>query len=264
MPYQTQTLTTLLARLALRYEQAVYWTPAAATMALAEAMRLWNLFTGLSRLTASVLTTENDSYIDLTTASTGIAAPQWLKITRVRIPSPARELNPTSLAGLDLSFPGWERHTTLTAAGVGTAPRYWAPAGMARLAIYPADTTILAGGNGPRTLAIDAIVCANVLVAGTDYLDLGDEELTALLGYALHVLSFSKGADALAATRPLYLAFLKAAADRNAVFAASSLYRKITGLDWTRLAYPLRSASSTAAAAALTAEAVHDQQGGPA
>ena len=217
-------------------------------MALAESVRLWNLFTGLSRTTISVSTVPDTPYIDLTVP----ARQQWLRPTRVRVPAPsARELNPSSLAGLDLSFPGWEAHTTLTAPGGLTAPRYWAPAGMARLAVYPADTTVVAGGNGPRTLAVDGITCASVLVSAGDFLDMGDEELTALLGYALHVLSFSKGADALAATRPLYLAFLKAAADRNAVFAASSFYRKIIGQDWSKLAYPMRSASSIATADTL-------------
>ncbi len=255
MPYANTTLSQLLTRLAERTEGAVFWSASSATFALVEAQRLWNLFTGLSRTTITVATIPDTPYLDLTTP----ARQQWLRPTRVRVPSPARELNPSSLAGFDLSFPGWEAHTTLTAPAGLTAPRYWAPAGMARLAVYPADTTVLAGGNGPRTLAVDGIVCANVLTTGADYLDLGDEELTALLGYALHVLSFSKGADALRATRPLYLAFLKAAADRNAVFAASSFYRKIMGQDWTRMTAPLRAASSVAAAATLLEEAGNGQ-----
>ncbi len=248
MPFATTSLTALLARLAQRTESAVFWTPDSATRAINEAIRLFNLITGLSRTTATVSTIPDTPYL----AVISPAPAHWLKITRVRIPSPARELNPISLAGLDLTFPGWEAHTTLTAPSGLTAPRYWAPAGMGRLAVYPADTTVVAGGNGPRTLAVDGIISANVLVSAGDFLDMGDEELTALLGYALHVLSFSKGAAALQATRPFYLAFLKAAADRNAVFAASSFYRKVIGQDWTRLAYPLRSASSVTTAVALT------------
>jgi hypothetical protein len=249
MPYANTTLSQLLTRLAERTEGAVFWSASSATLALTEAIRLWSLFTGLSRLTvtvSSVATDPANPYIELVSP----ARPQFLKVTRVRVPSPARELNPTSLAGLDASFPGWEAQTTLTSP-IATAPRYWAPAGMGRIAIFPADAPISAGGNGPRSLAVDAIACANILVAPTDFLDIGDEDLTALLGYALHVLSFSKGADALRTTRPLYLAFLKAAADRNAVFAASSFYRKIIGQDWTRMAQPLRAASSVAAAGVL-------------
>ncbi len=232
------TLAALEARLARRTEQATFWTSSSAQFALNEALRVWNLMTGTARQTVSVLTVVDDPYIDL-------PVPQsWLKVTRVSVPTPFRELNPTSLAGLDASFPGWEKQTTLTASGVGTAPRYWAPAGVTRIAVYPADTAVLSGGNGPRTLAVDGISCASVLAADSDFLDVGDEELTAILGYALHVLSFSKGAAALAGTQPLYLAFLKAAAARNGVFAASSIYRTIIGLDWTRLAYPLRAPAS--------------------
>ncbi|PYQ25570.1 MAG: hypothetical protein DMF56_27200 [Acidobacteria bacterium] len=257
MPFQNITLAALQARLAQRYEQATFWAPASAQFALNESLRLWNLITGMARHTVNVLTVVDDPYIVLNIPATQ----QWLKVTRVSVPAPFRELNPTSLAGLDASFPGWEKQTTLTASGVGTAPRYWAPAGVTRLAVFPADTAVINGGNGPRTLAVDGISCASVLVAPDDFLDLGDEELTAILGYALHVLSFSKGADALAGTRPLYLAFLKAAADRNAVFAASSFYRKIIGLDWTRLAYPLRAASSVAAADQLIGEGGNGSNG---
>jgi len=254
MPFQNITLTQLLQRLTRRYDQAVFWSAADATFALNESLRVWNLITGVARQTVNVLTVVDDPYILLPSPQ------QWLKVTRASIPTPFRELNPTSLAGLDASFPGWEKHTTLTASGVGTAPRYWAPVGVSQIAVYPADTTIIGGGNGPRTLAVDGISCANVLVANGDFLDLGDEELTAILGYALHVLSFSKGAEALTSTKPLYLAFLKAAADRNAVFAASSFFRKIIGLDWSRLAYPLRAASSVATAGTLIGEGGSGQQ----
>jgi hypothetical protein len=260
MPFQNTTLTALLGRLALRYEQAPFWSSDAATFALNEGIRLWNLFTGMSRVSANVQTIVDNAYLDLNIFTSGLAFPQWIKITRVRLASTLHELNPTSLAGLDASFPGWEMQTTLTAKAAA-APRYWAPAGVARFAIYPKDTSIGAGGNGPRTLIVDAISSANVLVAGTDFLDLGDEELNVLTGYALHVLSFSKGALALSQTRPFYLAFLKAAADRNAIFAASSFYRKIVGQDWTRLAYPLRAAASVAAADTLIEEGGNGQRG---
>jgi hypothetical protein len=257
MPFQNQSLAALQTRLARRYEGAPFWAATSAQFALNEALRVWNLITGISRQTVNVSTVVDDPYILL-------PAPQsWLKVTRVRVPSPARELNPTSLAGLDASFPGWEAHTTLTAIGVGTAPRYWAPAGTTRIAVYPADTTILAGGNGPRTLAVDGISCANVLSVSTDYLDLGDEELTAILGYALHVLSFSKGAAALQATMPLYVAFLKAGAERNAVFAASSFYRKIIGRDFNRAAYPLRAQSSLASGQARSTPGGDSEPGQP-
>lgn len=249
--YQTVTLTQLLARLSQRTETAPFWSTTAATYALHEAIRLFNLFTGIARAEVLVSTVPDTPYINLPDPG------QCLKVVRVRRAATLHELNPTSLAGLDASFPGWEAYTTLTAVGVGSAPRYWAPAGTGRIAIYPADTTVVAGGNGPRLLRVDLITCANVPVASSDFLDLGEEEIGVICGYALHVLSFSKGATALAATRPLYLAFLKAAADRNAVFAASSFFRKIIGLDWSRLAYPLRSASSETAAAVLTGETVN-------
>lgn len=242
IPGPGASLATLQTRLTERYDGQVFWTPDQARRAINEALRIWNLITGAFRTPypQGLVTIPNDPYL--------FVGGTIEKVTRVRFLLPTgRELNPISIFQLDQLFPGWEGLTTASP-GQPTAPRYWAPVGLNEIAIFPADAA------GPRAIYIEGIVAATPLVNPTDTLPLGDEEINTLLGYALHVLSFSKGLVALQNTKPLYLAFLKAAAKRNAVFAASSLYRKLIGRDMQRDAQPLRDQPTSDNADAVIAQ----------
>lgn len=234
MAYQNITLTQLLTRLSARYEGQPFWTSDQARRAINEGLRIWSLITGYWQTAFSGTTVPNDPY----QVPVGIGT--LLKATRVTIGG--QRLFQTSLYGLDHSVRNWEGTTTQTA-GAPTRPTMWAPVGLTAIAIYPADATVLGSA-----IVIDGVRNAPILVNGGDFLDMGDEEINTLLGYALHVLAFYKGAEALAKTRPLYVAFFKAAALKNTVFAASDLYRQTTGRDWTRLAQPMAVATSDAAA----------------
>lgn len=242
--FQNTTLATLQARLAERYDGQVFWTADQARRAINEGLRIWNVITGTWRgSTAGLVTIPGDPYlfVDRSVA----------KVTRVSIGT--RVLNPASLQQLDQLAPGWEN----SSAPAATSCRFWAPVGLTVIALSPADAF-----PAQQAITVDGIVAAPVLVNGGDFLDLGDEEINTLLGYALHVLSFAKGISAIAATRPLYVAFIKAAADRNAVFAASSVYRKLIGLDFTRFAVPMKDAMRAAAGQALAGAADQGQGNG--
>ncbi len=224
MPFTTTTLATLQTRLAERYDQQPFWTADQARRAINEGLRIWNAITGTARATAALQTVPNDPFLPV--------GGTVEKVTRVRMGT--RTLNPTSLFDLDQLIPNWEAQTTATGGSVPTAPRFWAPVGVTEIALWPADASI-----PPSALTVDGIVAAPILVNPGDFLTLGDEEINTLLGYALHVLSFAKGSAALQATRPLYLAFLKSATEQSTNLGARSLYRKIVGLDRTRLAVSL-------------------------
>lgn len=240
--FQNTTLAILQTRLAERYDGQPFWTADQARRAINEGLRIWNLITGTWRGAAAGLTTvPEDPYL--------FVGGQVEKVTRVRIGG--RVLNPTSLEALDQLQPNWEA----ASAPAGTSCRYWAPVGISTIAIYPADAA-----PGQQVVSLTGVLNAPILVNPGDFLDLGDEEINTLLGYALHVLSFAKGIAALAATRPLYVAFIKAASDRNAVFAASSLYRKLIGMDFTRFANPMRDAAT--AQGGLSLAAAQDQTAG--
>lgn len=241
MAFQNVTLATLQTYLSQRYDGQPFWTADQARRAINEGLRIWNVITGAWRASPSISlqTVPNDPYLPV--------GETVEKVTQVKIGT--RTLNQASIFGLDDFFPGWEGMTTQTP-GVSPSPRYWAPVGLTEIALFPADA-IVNGVPFSSTLTVDGIVAAPILVNAGDLINLGSEEINTLLGYALHVLSFSKGITALQATRPLYLAFFKAAAARNAIFAASSLYRKIIGRDFLRTSAPMVSAESSASAEPL-------------
>lgn len=233
--FQNTTLATLQARLAERYEGQAFWTADQARRAINEGLRIWNVITGTWRArSAGLLTIPNDPYLFVGGAVE--------KVTQVKIGT--RVLNPVSIDQLDQLVGNWEG----TTAPAATSCRFWAPVGITEIALFPADAA-----PAQQAVSVDGIVAAPILVNVGDFLDLGDEEINTLLGYALHVLSFAKGAAAIASTRPLYIAFIKAAAARNAVFAASSLYRKLIGIDFMRYALPMRSEPAAATGEALVA-----------
>ena len=233
MPYQNTTLTTLLARLADRVDQQVWWTSDQARRAINEGLRIWSLITGMWQGANNLVTIPNDPFL--------YVAGSMVKGTRVSMGG--RRLVQSSIYGFDHGLHNWQGTTTATA-GAPSVPVYWAPVGLTEIAIYPADATVLGSA-----IVVDGVRNTTLLVNGADFLDLGDEEINTLLGYALHALAFYKGAAALQATRPLLVDFFKAAAKRNAVFAASNLFRKITGIDRTRYQQPMEVESVQSAAA---------------
>lgn len=225
MPFQNTTLTTLLARLADRYDGAPFWSADQARRAINEGLRIWNVITGTWKGAFSMTTVPNDPFMFI--------AGTMVKGTRVMING--KILAPSSLFAFDHGLHNWEGSTSASGGVVPNAPVYWAPVGLTVIAIYPADATVLGS-----PMVVDGIRSTPILVNGGDYIDLGDEEINTLLGYALHVLSFAKGIDALTQTKALRLAFFRSAAERNDTFKASSAYRRIMGLDRTRFLAPMQ------------------------
>lgn len=233
MSYQTVTLSDCQTLLAQRYENQPYWTADQARRALNEGLRVWSLITATWRTSIDLLTIPNDPHL--------YVGGTMVKATQVRIGS--RVLTPTSLYALDRSIASWESKNTESGLPTPTQVVYWAPIGITEIMIYPADAP-----PGQTAITVDGVRSTPILVNAGDFLDLGEEELSVLLGYALHVLSFAKGIEALMASRPLYLAFLRAAVARNAVFAASSFLRKMNGWDMNRGARPVPDEASSVVA----------------
>lgn len=222
MPFTNTTLATLQARLIERYDGQVFWTADQARRAINEGLRIFNAITGVWRGSTALITIPNDHFLFVGGA--------LVKGTRVSMGG--RILAPSSLYGLDYGIGNWERATVATGGDHPSQVVYWAPVGLTEIAIYPAEVANL-------PILIEGVRSTTILVNPGDFLDLGDEEIDTLLGYALHVLSFAKGITAIEKTKPLLIAFYKAAAKRNAVFEASSLYRRLIGLDKTRITRPI-------------------------
>ena len=221
MPYTTTTLAQLQARLADRYENVPFWTAEEGRLAINESLRVFQALTGYwkQRITITVPALEH-----------------WVPIPgtimqRTRLELNNKIIGRTSLVAMKYGHPFWQTDTVLSGGSVPTTIKNWMPAGLSLVGVWPAPIA-------NQSVIVDGIAQTPILVNPGDFVDLGDEEFSTLLGFALHLLSF-KAPDALfAASTPFRDAFYAAAALRNAQFKASDFYRHYTGLDVARSEQP--------------------------
>lgn len=223
MPYQQVTLATLQQELKDKWESVPFWTDPEATTYLNEALRCWNLLTGMWKRRETIVTVANQVWYPLTSTM----------VYDLRAQFSDYPMEPSSVTDLDNGRPNWEGETTVTA-GVPTRPTIWAPAGLKLIAIWPADAV------GGTTLVIDSVRQTPVLAAAGDFVDLGQAEHHALLGYALHIAAFKEGGVRFAATKTFYQQFIAAAGEQNTRLKASTFYRKAMGLDTGRFQRPTK------------------------
>jgi hypothetical protein len=217
MPYQQVTLADLQAQLAARTDTNPWWTPEEARLALNEGLRIWNAATGRWVTKFPLRPVPNDPFVPLVG---NVALP--LRVLWNNIP-----LEKCGQNDLDYGFPGW-RGATIATPGAPYRPVYWAPISLNLLVLYPAVDGIT------TALEVAAVQQTPLLVNPGDFIDLGQEEHDLLLGYALHVLTFSIGGQRFQLTLPKLKAFLEAAGAQNRQFAATSWYRRFLGLDAQR------------------------------
>jgi hypothetical protein len=129
---------------------------------------------------------------------------------------------------MDYGYPGWWTQNTKTGGNVPTTPQKWLPLSLAIIAIWPADAV---GGN---LLTFEGIGNTPQLVNSTDFIDIGNEELNSIVGYALHTLAFKEGGARFESTLPYFVNFLQAAAGENDQLQLSAEFRHITGVDLNR------------------------------
>lgn len=240
MAYTSTTLADLQTALAERYEDQPFWTADHARRAINEGLRVYNLITGMYRAANVVPLIPDDTHV--------YVGGTLVKGTRVKVAG--NYLTLTSINALDKLVPNWQGVNTASGGDVPTTPRFWCPVGLTEIQIYPKIDPTLLG----LTATIDGVRSTPELVNPGDYLNMGQEEISTLLGYALHVLCFGKGIATLQKTFPLRIAFFKACALRNATFEASSLYRKIIGYDRTRAQQPMVEESAMQKAGAVAAQ----------
>jgi hypothetical protein len=213
MPYQITSLATLQARLADKWEGVPYWTNEEARLALNEGIRWWNLLTAYWKVRVVVVTNPLQTWYCL---PTGMIYP--LKLDFGSIP-----MVQTDYLDIDLARPNWEAETTATGGGVPNLPTLWIPGATNLFAIWPAD----AAGN--RTIAMDGIKTAPVLQAPGDFIDLGEEAISALLGFALHVAAFKNGGERFRETLDYFKAFIALAAEENKRLLEVKAFRQLLG-----------------------------------
>ncbi len=215
MPYQQLTLAQLRARLQQYTEAAPFWVDAEANLAINEALRTWNMLVGRwrSRITLETPPTANPDY--------ALPTPILYR-TRVLLHGKA----------LAAAHPRWTTDRTNTE-GCPSRPVVWCPVSLRTILLWPADAV------GHNSLTVDGVATTPVLIADGDYVDLPEADISILLPFALHVLSFKKGGQWFAATAPAFQKFLAAAMEENQLLTTSQAFRRWAGL-YKRDEKPLR------------------------
>jgi hypothetical protein len=180
----------------------VYWKSDERTWSLNEGIRIWQLMTGVWSAQFSIPVTSGHYY----------DVPTQIIFTR-KVAWNGTDLAKTSDVELDYGSPGWE--------GVNGAPEFWAPNGIAKVMISPAPTS--------GTLTFTGLAEAPILTNPADFIDMGEEELSRMLGYAQHYLTVKEGSQELESTMGVWQKFIEGAAAKNRRLKATNFYRAAQG-----------------------------------
>lgn len=208
MAARTQyTLTQMQSKVYDRLQQSPFWTPAEVTKLINEALRTFSCLTGYWKKRITLTTLPTLPYYSLASA---IAF-------GMRVEFNSQPLSQSSVTNWDKGYPEWE--------GQPSSPLEWAPLGLALIAIRPADAV------GNNSLVLDGVANAPILAAPSDYIDIGSEELNALLKECQYLAVFKEGGAEFESALSLHQDFLKAAAVKNEKLLASTIFRRAMGLD---------------------------------
>lgn len=190
MAYSTTTRAVLRALVQDRMN-STFWPSAEVNWAINEALRVWNVLT----LHEKSLGTDTPAATFHSGAAGGTGITAVLGIA-----SADTTLDPTDLFTQDEAEPDWEN----TAA---TLPTQWIPVGLADFGFNPpSDGT---------TLTFTYLDAKTVPTADGDYIQLGEEDIPALLDYIAFILTIKEGGQELQDAVPLMQRFLTAASNYN-------------------------------------------------
>lgn len=219
---------TQVTRLQLRHilqdlwDDVPFWTDTEANLAINEALRWYNLYTGVWRQRV-VIPTVADQVLYATPSAF---------IEPLRADFNGQSMAMTSIADLDAGRPTWQSETTDTV-GAPNRPQFWAPVGMTQVAIWPADA------DGNNSLTFDGVLVTPVLTSDTQFVNLDQADLLPLAGEALSLASFKDPAKA-ATTAGWHQQFLATVLARNGRLNASDMFRQAVGTDQQRNTVPPR------------------------
>lgn len=223
MPYGTYSRPAIETLLQSRCESLPFWTASEGSDRFNETLRWWNILTGTWKTKILAPTVASQIYYSVPGGITFGFRVSWN----------SKPLLPDSIFGLSYGRPQWRKETTASGGTVPTEPQVWAPVGLTRYAIWPADAV------ANNSLEADGVATTPVLTSASSTLDIDDSELGPLLDETIHLLAFKLGGPTLKSTQPGHFRFLLAAASKNSRLKACSWMRKELGLDRARHAKPI-------------------------
>ena len=223
MAYSQVSLSQLQVLLAEKYDGAQFWTAEQARLGINEALRVYNMLTGVFRASLPLIIPANDYYLSLPGTMT----------YRTRVTLAGVPLEPASLHDMNNGRPNWRSETTAAGGTVPSSVKVWVPAGMTLLFVWPTPTV-------NTSVTVDGVSTAPILVNPGDQIDIGQEDIGPLLGYVLHYLLFNEGGIRFKGSMKYYKDFLDACAAKNARIRLSNFWRYAQGLDLGRSATTLQ------------------------
>lgn len=215
MSYTAVTFAEMRLLLQQKWESVPFWTTEEANNAINEALLVWNSLTGYWQQRVTVLTQANAWDYPLPASM----------VFGFRVEFNGKTMGSSSIQDMDDGKPGWRDQTTADGGSVPDEPKIWVPISLELIAIWPADAL------GNNVLTLDGMAQTPRLVNDADVVDIGQDELNMVLGYALHVASLKEGGARFAATQGHFQAFLKAANENNAKLMESAQFRHFAGMD---------------------------------
>lgn len=215
MPYTQLSLLQLRTRLKDRVERVAFWSDAQANDAINEALLTYGMLTGRWKRRVVLATTANQYEL---------ALPSTM-VYRMGLTWNGQPMTPTTLEDLNLARPNWRQEKVTDGGSVPTRPTLWAPVSLMLVYIWPQDVS---NHNG---YGVDGVSATPTLSADGDYVDLSDADISVLLGFALHVLTYKKGAEDFEASLGYFRDFIVAAAEENSLITTSQWYRQFMGRD---------------------------------
>lgn len=207
-PYSSSSLATVLLRVRERllYD---FWTDAELTLYIQEGLRIWNTLTGYYRERVPITFAATSTQYDVPTLITD-------GLTVLRLDTASAHLDGVALSEIGEFAPTYQS----TAAGT---PLTWIPMGLNQIALYPQPAVAF-------DATVDYIRQAPVPLVASDNIQMGEEDLAALVDYATWAARLKEGGQELQDAMPLLQAFLRQAGKYNSRLLSSSIYRKLIGM----------------------------------
>lgn len=201
-----------------------FWRDTELNFYLQEGLRFFNLLLGYWK-----------TRVTLTTGPATIwyALPNAIN-SGLRVTWQGQPLLPCSAFDMDYGRDGWENETTASGGDVPTQPVFYIPGGLNLLGIWPGD----AAGN--NQLVIDGLTFTPILANDSDFVDIGQEELTGLLDLCQAIAVFKEGGKEFQDSQGQLQTFMKFAAEKNAMFMASAAWRAFLGINTDQMKKPMR------------------------
>ena len=213
---QIVTLTQFTTLVYNRLGNTAFWTSDEVRQYINAALRMWNAMTGYWHGQTILTAAANTTYYVL---------PATL-VFGAHVEYNSSPLSLGSVFSWDQSDPNWMFRR-------GT-PVEWSPVGINIIALRPIPP--VPGGQ----ILVAGVTTTPVLVAGGDFIDIGQEEFLVLLDYIEHLAVFKEGGQEFASTIPAVKAFLVAAGVYNEKLRASAIYRRAMGVDRSQQQKPWR------------------------